>query len=68
MYSQLYFSVFLLQSLCGFKNNIRKHDSTWEDDETFLTGAPKCHVVVRMLLTRCVARSANYLLSKAQEK
>lgn len=38
------------------KDNVRKHDSTWEDYITFLTRASKCHVVACMFLTRCIAR------------
>ena len=60
--------VFLMLLLSCSKDNIRKHDSTWEDYETFLTGASKCHVVPCMILTRCIARSANYLPFEAQEK
>lgn len=37
-------------------DNIRKHDSAWEDYETFLTRASKCHVVPCMFLTRCIVR------------
>lgn len=46
----------------------KRHDSTWEDYAIFLTRVSKCHVVPCMLLTRCIARSSNNLLCKAQEK
>lgn len=60
--------LFLMLLLSCSADNIREHDSTWEDYETFLTSASKCHVVPRMLLTRCVAMSANDFPSQAQEK
>lgn len=54
IFSSVIFHFLLLLLSCS-KDNIRKHDSTWEDHETFLTRASKCHVVPRMLLTRRTA-------------
>lgn len=54
IFSKVIFRLSLL--LTCSKDNIRKHDLTWEDYETFLTRASKCHVVPCMFLTRCIVR------------